>query len=274
MLIDRTPALDSLQAKCVRFIADNIDILAPAHAQNNAGPIPSLMAETLIKTIANDDFGISQEHITLFTRDFCSLVELEIYGFKLKSTEAMKFLQHHNFQRLSMTDVKSIEFNEWFKFVKSENLEYLNISGCLFRLRSPKLTFRLQSNRSFGRLRVLNVSKTNFCDEELDFISRYATGLENLNLSGARITELKPLQLLEKLKIIKLAFLRGKREPIWSILSDIKQLEIVDVGRSKTPNRKPLRAITRMIASCFWPRLISLDLYNCGEVDPLHILYV
>lgn len=160
-------------------------------------PLPSYIAELLLKSLDDLDSGITPENLIMFSQLNTRLKRFRIHGNRIQNPNLLFFLRKHPIEVLELRNfpaISSVKDLRYFVNVKKlKQLAFSNRLNCRF----PNFKFY----KKFVSLTKLDVSYSGFDNTALNIVCCSMPNLEEFNMDQTKVNFIDYLTELKKLRV-------------------------------------------------------------------------
>lgn len=231
--------------------------------------MPVTVASKLFYLLNHHEYGAREDILGYFSKERCSLDEVQLNCYRLKDADCLKFLENQTLKALEVIQLNGFSLSSWIRFVNPEKLEKLAIRNCFIcpnenewdKSNDPLADFfRFDS---FKNLLSLDISFTNSDDKIIGVIGNILPQLTELNIRGTKMKNSKCLLPYKNLRIIDCSYLTTRLNPDFSSLPLLKNLVKVNVATYSTIKVLNL-LVQEVLEEAYWPELRHLELSGNG----------
>lgn len=200
----------------------------------------------------------------IFDGDVNPIVNFQIEDATQITAEGLKVFKKHNLIRLKMANLTNCTITELINNLSSwsiYNIESFSVPYCSLT-RFNKICIILSLTR-LTNLLYLDVSNTSFNNQCLEIITDHLPNITSLNISSTKVSILKPLLKMAKLRRLNLhnVALTCKDE---AILASLNQLEFLDISDQRVLEEQPRNQNNENVGEFF---LQFFQFNNLTELD-------
>lgn len=220
------------------LVLNNINNFMKVIFKDNYTCLPYDLTEEILRYIDDTNTGIEENFLLSFTSSKVSLKNITLHCNRITNASSMAFLRSHQIESIYIEHFKKTKVKDWLNFVNDCTLKNLCLRECTFlgdidhECNDYNIDDIICLSR-FKNLIILDVSYTDFHNLHFEYICKYMEYLNNLNISGTNISDLKCIKYIKKLTIFDCSQIRNQSVcQTFNSLKHLKYLQSLDITQS------------------------------------------